>query len=83
MNSVWMLQDAKNSFSSLVNLACESGPQIVTRHGRPVAVVISYASFRERDPERQPLGAFLRSAKLADGELDLARSRDAGRAVPL
>jgi len=83
MTSVWMLQDAKNSFSSVVNLACESGPQIVTRHGRPVAVVISYSSFRERDPERPSLSEFLRSAKLADGELDLARSRDTGRTVSL
>ena len=40
MSPVWMLQDAKNAFSEVVNRACSSGPQIVTRRGRPVAVVI-------------------------------------------
>ena len=34
----WPLQDAKNQFSQVVELAQTEGPQTVTRHGHPVAV---------------------------------------------
>jgi len=47
MRSVWALQDAKNMFSAVVNRACEVEPQIVTRRGVPVAVLVSYESYRE------------------------------------
>ena len=36
---LWPLQDAKNQFSEVVRRAQKEGPQTVTRHGRPVAVV--------------------------------------------
>jgi len=48
MSSVWALQDAKNMFSAVVNRACEIEPQIVTRRGVPVAVLVSYESYRDR-----------------------------------
>ncbi len=40
----WSLQDAKNSFSAVVD-AAQSKPQTVTRHGKPAAVVISAEEF--------------------------------------
>jgi len=39
--SVWQLQEAKNRFSELVERAVNLGAQIITKHGRPVAVLIS------------------------------------------
>jgi len=48
MSSVWALQDAKNRFSAVVDRACEIEPQIVTRRGIPVAVLISYDSFQSQ-----------------------------------
>lgn len=42
----WQLQDAKQQFSRLVDRARSDGPQIVTRHGREVAVVISMEDYR-------------------------------------
>jgi prevent-host-death family protein len=38
---VWQLQEAKNRFSELVERAVTSGAQVITKHGRPVAVLIS------------------------------------------
>jgi prevent-host-death family protein len=35
----WQLQDAKNRFSELVRRAQKEGPQTVTLHGKPAAVV--------------------------------------------
>ena len=37
----WQLQDAKNGFSELVRRAQDEGPQTVTVHGKPAAVVLS------------------------------------------
>lgn len=53
MNSTWALQDAKNRFSDVVDRACEIEPQIVTRRGTPVAVLISYSAYKTR-AARQP-----------------------------
>lgn len=37
----WQVQDAKNRFSELIERAREEGPQVVTRHGRPVVQVVA------------------------------------------
>ena len=42
----WPVQDAKQRFSSLVEAARTDGPQVVTRHGREVAVVLSMEDYR-------------------------------------
>jgi antitoxin Phd len=38
---VWQVQDAKNRFSELIACAVKDGPQVVTRHGRPVVQVVA------------------------------------------
>ena len=40
MSARWPLQKAKNEFSRVVDRALSEGPQTVTRHGKPVVVVI-------------------------------------------
>lgn len=42
----WQLQEAKQQFSRLVEAARDAGPQIVTRHGREVAVLLSIEEYR-------------------------------------
>jgi prevent-host-death family protein len=37
----WSLQDAKNSFSAVVEAACKGAPQTVTKRGKRVVVVMS------------------------------------------
>ena len=39
--SEWSLQDAKNSFSAVVDAACKGTPQTVTKRGKPAVVVLS------------------------------------------
>ena len=49
----WQLQEAKMKFSGLVKRAAREGPQIVTVHGRPAAVVLSaddYTALASRKP---------------------------------
>ena len=40
----WQLQEAKQRFSELVRQARSNGPQVVTRHGEEVAVIVSIGS---------------------------------------
>ena len=47
MKTSWTLQDAKNKFSEVVNRALREGPQIVTRHGRPVVVIVSVEDYKK------------------------------------
>ena len=41
----WQLQEAKQRFSELVRRTLEKGPQVVTRHGEEVVVVLSVEEF--------------------------------------
>jgi antitoxin Phd len=46
----WQLQEAKNAFSEVVNRALTEGVQTITRHGKPVVVVVSEEDFRKLSP---------------------------------
>jgi prevent-host-death family protein len=53
----WQLQDAKQQFSRLVDRARADGPQVVTRNGKEVAVVLGVEDYRRL---RSDGGAFKR-----------------------
>lgn len=44
--SQWSLQDAKNSFSAVVEAACKGEPQTVTKRGKPAVVVLSVEEYQ-------------------------------------
>ena len=79
----WQLQEAKQQFSRLVRCALDEGPQVVTRRGEEVVVVLSAEEYRRLTGEKMSLAEFL----LADGPdlslLDIRRSRDPAREVEL
>jgi antitoxin Phd len=47
MNDVWQVQEAKSRLSELLDRALSVGPQVITRHGRPVARVVAMDSATE------------------------------------
>ncbi len=57
----WQLQDAKNRFSEVVKKAREEGPQSVTVHGQPAAVVVSALEFEALIKPRMSFTDFLLS----------------------
>lgn len=71
MHDRWQLQEAKQRFSELIRSVEADGPQVVTRHGEDVAVVISIAEYRHLRHEGENFKTFLQSAP----ELDLEISR--------
>lgn len=82
----WKLEDARNRFSEVVRRAMDQEPQLVTRHGREAAVVIGVEQYRRLTAPRNLL-RFLQdspfSEAVAEGELDLERSREYGRDVEI
>ena len=79
MIQTWQLQEAKNKFSRVVDNAVNSGPQIITRRGVEVAIVISYAEYQRIIAFRGSLSDFFAQSPLADIELDLERDRSGAR----
>ena len=83
MSSVWALQDAKSKFSAVVNRACEVEPQVVTRRGLPVVVMMSYADYRNLSSStRSSVDVLLGGPKL-DGGLAVMRDKSSVREVAL
>lgn len=74
----WEMQEAQNRLSEVIDKALAHGPQIVTRDGQDVAVILSYAEYKQMQKAQLPLGEFLRQSPLAGVEdLDLERDNTA------
>jgi prevent-host-death family protein len=74
------LRDAKATLSSVVDEAVSGRPSIITRHGKPEAVIVGFAEW-ERMAHVPSFGRLLMSAPIEDGDLperDAAALRDAG-----
>ena len=69
----WSLQDAKNRFSEVVNRALSDGPQVVTRRGEEVVVVIARKEFARLQKSGPGLVQFFRESPLVGVDLDLER----------
>lgn len=80
MIHTWQLQEAKNKLSKVVANALSDGPQVITRRGQEVAIVISFAEYQQLLASREPLSVFFRCSPLAGVDLDLERDRSAARA---
>lgn len=78
----WQVQEAKQRFSELVRRASREGPQVVTRHGEEVVVVVSAAEFRRSRRAVPGFKDFLRGAPDLEA-LGIERSADQGRRVEL
>ena len=74
------LKDAKTSLSALVDQAVRGKPSVITRHGKPEAVVLGFADW-QRLSRVPSFGRLLMSVPLEPGDVpkrDRAPLRDAG-----
>jgi prevent-host-death family protein len=82
--NTWQLQNAKNRFSQLVDLAAKGEPQLVTKNNRPVVYIIDVATYEKKiQPDVKNKKAVLLSRPHKEILLDLSRDREAGREVDL
>ncbi|MCS6868167.1 type II toxin-antitoxin system Phd/YefM family antitoxin [Thermus sp.] len=86
MKGTWQLQEAKARFSKLVEQALRGEPQTVTRRGRPVVVVLDWATYRRLAGTETSLWELLRPSEALfeeEAEILFGRSPAAYREVDL
>ena len=79
----WQVQEAKQRFSEMLRAAESGGPQIVTRHGEEVAVLIDIEQYHHFQGQSVRFMDYLRSEPLLDVDLEIERAPDAPRTVDL
>lgn len=78
----WQVQEAKQKFSEVVRRALDDGPQVVTRHGEEVVVVLSAAEYRRLTEPTTDFKTFLLTGPDIS-VLNLTRSTEPTRGVEL
>jgi prevent-host-death family protein len=74
--------EAKERLGELIAAADAGEPQIITKNGAGMAVLISYQEYRRLTAREKSLVEFLLESPLKDSDIDLDRSKaDAGRAT--
>ena len=78
----WQVQEAKQRLSEVLRSAEAGDPQVISRHGKDVAVVIDIATYRSLVGVEVDLHTFLRHGPTLD-DLELERSPEPSRRVDL
>ncbi len=79
----WQVQEAKQRFSEVLRAAETGEPQIVTKYGEEVAVVVDIAEYRRLRGESGSLMDYLRAEPYLDTDLEIERQRDLPREIDL
>lgn len=79
----WQLQEAKQRFSELVKRAQRDGPQVVTRHGDAVVVVMDINEYRHLAEPKPSFKEFLLSGPKFDVDLEIERPLEYPREIDL
>ena len=86
----WQIQDAKQRFSEMIRAVMRDGPQVITRHGEDVAVVVDIAEYRRLTRPTVDLTGILLGGPKLDGaaaeaftEVEAERKADFGRVTDL
>jgi prevent-host-death family protein len=79
----WQVQEAKQRFSEVLRAAESGEPQIVTKHGEEIAVVIDIAEYRRLRGEPITFMEYLRTDPTADDAFTIERNRDLPREIDL
>ena len=82
LGGTWTLAGAKARLSEVVDRA-QAGPQIITRNGKPSAVIVSAEEWARKTVRKGTLAEFLLSSPLRSADLDMERQRDRPRDVTL
>lgn len=81
-NKTWQLQNAKKSFSKVVEKAMSGKPQLVTKNGKPAVYIISAESYEKLRGSKNFKNTLLNSPH-KDLRIPVDRQIDYGRKVEL
>jgi len=74
-HATWNIAAAKANFSKMLASA-QQMPQVIVRHGKPNAVVVSIDEWQRKSARTGTLVDFLRNSPLVGANLDLERLLD-------
>jgi prevent-host-death family protein len=78
----WQVQEAKQRFSEVLRAAGAGEPQIITKHGEEIAVMLDITEYRRLCGAPSGFMDYLRADPL-DADLNIERQRDAPRDIDL
>jgi antitoxin Phd len=81
--ATWQLQEAKSKFSDVVKRARNEGPQDITVHGEPVAVLVSRADYDRLAHPKPGFVEFMRRSPMMRVKLDISRPAGLTREIGL
>lgn len=86
----WQIQEAKQRFSEVMRAVGRDGPQVITRHGEEVAVIVGITEYRRlTGPAKDVRQVLLGPPRLDDevigvfDEIEADRQKDLGRDIDL
>jgi prevent-host-death family protein len=86
----WQIQEAKQRFSEMIRAVMTEGPQVITRHGEDVAVVVDIGEYRRLTRPAVDIANILLGGPKLDNsaadvfaEIDAERKADFGRPIDL
>jgi prevent-host-death family protein len=79
----WQLQVAKAKFSEMIREASVDGPQEITLHGEPVAVILSIALYNKMKVRKPSFVDFMLRSPLVGLDVDFERNTSHNREVDL
>ena len=82
-DGTWTVAQAKAKFSEVIDNALAHGPQTITRHGRPTAVVVDAEEWERRTKRGGSLADFFKASPLSGSGLKVSRSKDRLRPTTL
>jgi prevent-host-death family protein len=73
-NGVWTVVNAQANLSAVIDRALTHGPQIITRSGRSVVIVVSVKDWERRAKRKGSLVDFFAASPLRGTRLGIKRS---------
>jgi len=83
MTASWSVAEAKAHLSEVVNRAQTEGPQLITRHGRQAAVVVSSQEWERKTKRTDTLADFFARSPLRGSKLRIERIKGGVRPTDL
>ncbi len=78
----WQVNEAKGRFSELIERARNEGPQVITRHGKDRAILLSVEDYEKLEAAKPDFKAYLLSGPRVE-DFEVERPADRGREIDL
>ncbi|MEO1018562.1 MAG: type II toxin-antitoxin system Phd/YefM family antitoxin [Pseudomonadota bacterium] len=72
----WTIARAKAQFSEVLERARSDGPQLITKHGRKAAIIVSAEEWERRTTRKGSLADFFAASPLRGSGLKIERSKE-------